>query len=105
MNQAEQGRTELRVTEIFSRHPNFTTQWDLLEKFLSNFPFGDRVLKNAKLSAQSPSVLVAKSNLLDGLSAMEKLNLVEKWQPGESPSFVQVSQRDLQVFVTHNAFS
>uniref|UniRef100_A0A0N5AEV3 Kinetochore-associated protein 1 n=1 Tax=Syphacia muris TaxID=451379 RepID=A0A0N5AEV3_9BILA len=84
--------------DIASRHPNHSTQWELLSVILAHFPMGGRILNDRKLRAQAPTVMATSSNLLDGLDATQKLQLIEKWCPQNLDEFVEVAQSDLQKF-------
>uniref|UniRef100_A0A915ATI5 RCC1-like domain-containing protein n=2 Tax=Parascaris univalens TaxID=6257 RepID=A0A915ATI5_PARUN len=84
------------VWELVLKHPNFCVQWTAISTLLSNYPIGDLLLRDRKLSAQAPMILSANPEMLAGLSGLQKLRLLEKWQP-EAPLYpMQIAQNDLQ---------
>lgn len=84
------------IWELVLKHPNFCVQWTAISTLLSNYPIGDLLLRDRKLSAQAPMILSANPEMLAGLSGMQKLRLLEKWQP-EAPLYpMQIAQNDLQ---------
>ncbi|KHN74126.1 X-linked retinitis pigmentosa GTPase regulator -like protein [Toxocara canis] len=84
------------IWDLVLKHPNFGVQWTAVSTLISNYPIGDLLLRDRKLSAQAPMILAGKPDMLAGLSATEKLRLLEKWQP-EAPLYpMQIAQNDLQ---------
>ncbi|VDM11802.1 unnamed protein product [Wuchereria bancrofti] len=84
------------IWDLICKHPNFTVQSKAISNLLSTFLVGDRVIKNKKLSALAPLLLISKPDVLCSLNSSEFLEILEKWQPDPSFHGLQVSQNSIQ---------
>lgn len=85
------------VWDMICSHPDFSVQSHALRDLLNNFPVGDRVFKSKKLCALAPLLLISKPEMLSGLSSVDTLKLLEKWEPDPAAHGLLVSQEAIQV--------
>uniref|UniRef100_A0A0M3K994 Regulator of chromosome condensation (RCC1)-like protein n=1 Tax=Anisakis simplex TaxID=6269 RepID=A0A0M3K994_ANISI len=84
------------IWDLTLKHPNFIEQWKAISTLTRTYPIGDLLLSDRKLSAEASVILATKPDMLNGLSATQKLRLLEKWQPETTLQPIEIAQNDLQ---------
>ncbi|VIO87205.1 Uncharacterized protein BM_BM3167 [Brugia malayi] len=84
------------IWDLICKHPNFTVQSKALSNLLNTFLISDRVIKDKKLSALAPLLLISKPDVLCSLNSSDFLKILENWQADPSFHGLQVSQNSIQ---------